>query len=271
MNSELSRRSSLDGRDRTRGFGGAPLGHAALWLGALILITAAMAAGRPSVDRSHATLVYLLLVLGASARAGRTMGLVLSVLAFLCLNFFFVRPYHTFVVAEPLDGLVIVAFLVTSIVAAQLLARARSEATVARARASEVDRLAVIGAEALNTGRAEEALASLAEVIRATLDVGLCEIYLRNDAHGSIQLLAASGAALAVDDPTGDLYPGTDGDGPRDLGSRRELRSLNGWPAPGAPYSSAATARRASRLRSVMNRLAPTERLARGSSSLMLV
>jgi len=175
-----------------------------LWLGALTIVTAAMLPFRASLDKAHVALVYLLLVLGASARSGRKVGLTLSVTAFFSLNFFFVPPYHTLMVAKPLDWLELAAFLLTSIVAAHLLARAQSEAAEARKRAAEVDWLSAIGAEALNAGRAEEALGTMAAVIRDTLDVTHCEIYLRDAADGSIKLMAESGAAPRH---TGGVFP----------------------------------------------------------------
>lgn len=167
----------------------------ALWLGAFALATTAMFTFRAALDKAHFTLVYLLLVLGASSRAGRTLGLTLSVAAFLCLNFFFVPPYHALTVADPRDWLVLGAFLVTSAVAAQLLSRARSEAATAEQRAAEIDRLSAVGAEALNAGRAEEALATMAEVIRSTLGVSRSEIHLRDEGRHTIRLAAGSGEA----------------------------------------------------------------------------
>ncbi|HYD54927.1 MAG TPA: DUF4118 domain-containing protein, partial [Gemmatimonadaceae bacterium] len=180
------------------------------WLGGLLVATLLMLAVRSQLDRAHATPLYLLLVVVASARAGRAVGLTLAVLAFVCLNFFFVPPYHTLVVSEPLDWLVLAAFLVTSAVAAQLLARAQLEAASARQRAEEVNRLSVVGAEALNAGRAEEALARIAAVIRQTLGLAACEVYRRDDAEGTTLLAvrsaggdAAGGAEHAPGMPSG--------------------------------------------------------------------
>ena len=166
-----------------------------LWFGALAVVTAAMLLFRDSLEKAHVALVYLLLVLGASARSGRTVGLTIAVAAFFSLNFFFVPPHYTLMVAAPLDWLELAAFLLTSIVAAHLLTRAQSEAAEARNRADEVDWLSAIGAEALNAGRAEEALGTMAAVFRETLDVSRCEIYLRDSADGSIKLMAESGDA----------------------------------------------------------------------------
>lgn len=97
-------------------------------------------------------------------------------MSFLALNWFFLPPFHTFVVADPLDWLVLVVFLITSAVAAQLLYVAQEEARVARARAAEVDRLRIVGAEALNAGRAEDALATVARVIREVARADRCDV-----------------------------------------------------------------------------------------------
>ena len=187
-----------------------------VWLGALGAATAAMLTVRPSLDKAHVALAYLLVVLGAGARAGRRIGIALSVIAFICFNFFFVAPYHTLVVAERLDWLVLVAFLATGIVAAQLLARARSEAAAARERTTEVDRLSSVGAEALNAPHAEDALTAIAEVMRTTLHVARCEIFvpLRDD---GVTLVAESGTLAPKDEADDATDPATEGSAPYTL------------------------------------------------------
>ena len=163
-----------------------------LWLGALALVTMAMLTVRASLDKAHIALGYLLVVLGAGASTGRRIGVTLSVVAFVCFNFFFLPPYHSLVVAQPLDWIVLVAFLVTGVVAAQLLARARADAALARQRTAEVDRLSAVGAEALNAGRAEDALTAIAEVMRTTLRVARGEIFVPGRTE-SVTLVAAAG------------------------------------------------------------------------------
>jgi two-component system sensor histidine kinase KdpD len=214
----------------------------AAWLGGLGLVTAAMVQVRASLGAAHVVLAYLVLVLGATARGGRALGLALAVLAFGCFNFFFVPPYHTFAVAAPLDWLVLGAFLVTSGIAAQLLARAQREASEARQRASEVDRLAALGAEALNAARAEDALEAVADVIRTSVAVTRCEVYLRRATPEGVRLAAASGPGVPPDpagrggEPT-PLAPGGDTEreewAPGVPGSERlvEWVAQNGRPA----------------------------------------
>jgi two-component system, OmpR family, sensor histidine kinase KdpD len=175
-----------------------------VWFGALAAVTAGMLAVRDSLDKAHVALAYLLLVLGASSRGGRVLGFTLAVAAFLSFNFFFLPPYHTLVVAEPVDWLVLAAFLATGAVAAQLLDRAQSEASAAQRRTAEVDRLSALGAETLNAGRAEQALTAIADVIRTTLGVAGCDIYLRDEARGTVMLAAASGSwSAALTRPAG--------------------------------------------------------------------
>ena len=171
-----------------------------LWLGALALVTLAMLTVRASLDKVHIALGYLLVVLGAGASTGRRIGITLSVVAFICFNFFFLPPYHSLRVAQPLDWIVLVAFLVTGIVAAQLLARARADAALARARTAEVDRLSAVGAEALNAGRAEDALTAIAEVMRTTLRVARGEVFVPG--RDGVALVAAAGTPQPASETT---------------------------------------------------------------------
>jgi two-component system sensor histidine kinase KdpD len=151
------------------------------WVITLAVLTAAtigMYTVRSSLDKAHVTLVYLLIVLGASAAGGRALGLTVAGLAFLCFDFFFLVPYLTLTIQNPLDWLALVAFLITSVVAAQLLYRANATAEEATQRAIEVDRLAALGAETLNAADADEALGAIADVIRNSVDADECDIFL---------------------------------------------------------------------------------------------
>jgi two-component system sensor histidine kinase KdpD len=111
----------------------------------LLLLAAArvLFAYRSDIASEHVVLLFLLVVLGASAGGGRLLGVVLSVAAFFIFDWWFIPPYNTLVVRNPLDWLALIAFLATSLVAAQLLYAARRErAAVERAEAlREADRL----------------------------------------------------------------------------------------------------------------------------------
>lgn len=157
-----------------------------LWLGTLAATTLLMLLERDRLDKAHVALVYLLVVLGGSALGGRLLGLTLAATAFLLFDVVFLPPYYRLQVAEPLDWLVLIAFLVTGVVAAELLERQRHEAEVARARTVEIDRLATLGAETLNAPRPDEALRAIAEVIRQAMGTDRCDITLAESTSGKM-------------------------------------------------------------------------------------
>jgi two-component system, OmpR family, sensor histidine kinase KdpD len=146
-----------------------------------------MLAFRSRLDKAHTTLIYLLIVLAGSVWGGRSLGLALAGAAFLLFNWYFLAPYNTLVVSNPLDWLVLVAFLIVSVVAAELLHRERRGAEEARQRAEEMDRLATLGAEALNVARADQALTAISSVIRDTLGIEKCRIHMGSGRDGTTE------------------------------------------------------------------------------------
>ena len=96
-----------------------------LWLVVLAAVTALMYPWRQALNEAYVALAFLLVVQVASARHGRALGLTLAGLAFLCFDIFFLEPYGTLAVEKRLDWLILAAFLVTGVVAAQLFERTR--------------------------------------------------------------------------------------------------------------------------------------------------
>jgi two-component system sensor histidine kinase KdpD len=163
----------------------------------LAATTAALIPFRAALDKAHITLVLLLVVLGAGAQGGRVLGVGIGAASFLVFDWFFLQPLHTLIIANPLDWLVLFAFLATSIVASQLLHREQESARIARARAHEVDRLATLGAEALAAARAEDALAAVASVIRASTGADACRVYIAGEHDVRLGAVSASTAGPA--------------------------------------------------------------------------
>lgn len=167
---------------------------AARWLLVVALTTGALWLMRDSLDKAHMALAFLLVVLAGSARHGRHLGFVLAVVCFLCFNFFLLPPYHTFRIADPLDWAVLATFLITGGVAAQLLYNAQLQALIARQRADEIDRLSALGAETLNAGRAEDAVGAIADVIKSTLRLVRCEIWMHASETDAFDCVASARA-----------------------------------------------------------------------------
>lgn len=188
----------------------------ALAIVVLFALTAAMLLVRSELDRTYVALLYLLVVLTGSSVDGRALGVTLAVSAFLLFDWFFIPPYGTLGVTNPLDWLVLASFLVTSIVAAQLLAISQRRAKEAQARTLEVERFSTLGAEALNAADPVDALTAIAEVIRATLSVDSCEIYVHRGDDDHLELLAHSSAHRLVAPSADDAS--AEGDGARRAG-----------------------------------------------------
>jgi two-component system sensor histidine kinase KdpD len=172
------------------------------WFGLLAVVTAILISIRPHLNATYVALAYLLVVQGGSARRGRPLGLALAAVAFLSFDYFFLPPFGTLTIQDPLNWFVLLAFLATGVLSAQLLYRAQAEAADARQRAAEIDRLASLGAETLSTARAEDALAAIASVIRVSLSIDSSAVYVADAASHDIRLAAQSG--LPVDGPPTD-------------------------------------------------------------------
>jgi two-component system sensor histidine kinase KdpD len=99
-----------------------------------VVLTLVMWLLREHLDKAHVALLYLLPVLGGAAQGGRRLGLAMAALTFIAFNFMFLPPHYTLRVFDARDWLVLVIYLITAAVAAQLLYRAKT----ASARAQQL-------------------------------------------------------------------------------------------------------------------------------------
>lgn len=171
-----------------------------LWTGALVLTVALLLPFRGRLDKAHVTLALLLVVLSAAAEGGRRAGLVTALLAFLAFDWFFLPPFSTFVIADPLDWFVLFAFLGTSVIASHLFHRVQREAAAARERTDDVTTLATLGAQAMAAPRAQGALHVVAETTRAALSVASCRVHVLAERAERASGAAAAGAGSGAGD-----------------------------------------------------------------------
>ena len=161
-----------------------------LWLPLLAGCTVVLWLFRDVLHEAHMALAYLLVVLAGSARNGRAMGAVLAVAAFLTFNFFLLPPFYTLAIEDALDWWILLAFLITGGVAAQLFHQAQSALEMAERRAREIDRLSALGAESLAGPRAADAVDAIARVIRAELGITGVQIVTIEEGTGEPTVLA---------------------------------------------------------------------------------
>jgi two-component system sensor histidine kinase KdpD len=84
---------------------------------------------------------YLILVLAISIWGGLTAGLISSLLATGCFNYFFMPPVRTWTIADPANWVALVSFLIASLIASRLVVQARTQAASAEARRNEIEAL----------------------------------------------------------------------------------------------------------------------------------
>lgn len=95
----------------------------------------------PHLEFAFVGCLYLLLIVLESTFASFASTALVSVIAVLCLDYFFVAPLLTLRVNRPADALALATFLVTALVTTRLATRAREEARKADARRTDLGRL----------------------------------------------------------------------------------------------------------------------------------
>ncbi len=133
--------------------------------------------------RSHLALtsigfLFLAAVAVIAAGWGRGPGLMASIVANVCLNWFFVPPRHHYTVQDPSDAIALVVFLLVAVLTSTLLARARAGEAAAR---RHVDELSILYDLARLTAAEVDlpaALTGLCERTSQVFGVRSCSIWL---------------------------------------------------------------------------------------------
>jgi two-component system, OmpR family, sensor histidine kinase KdpD len=138
-------------------------------------------------------LLYLLAVVVAAVIGHFWQALLAAALSFVCLDFFFTTPVHTFAVTKAEDLLALAVFLavaatVTGAITAALEQRARAESRELQVRA-----LYNVTAGLLSGGGLDEALGDLASSLRGMYGLKGCRVMVL-DREGVEQQRAISGS-----------------------------------------------------------------------------
>ena len=116
-------------------------------------------------------LTLLLTVLVISTRWALRVSAFTAVIATLGFNYYFLPPVGTFAIADPQNWVALFAFLVTAVIASELSARARHEATNAIERRKDVERLYAFSQKLLTSDNVVELLNLLPKYIVDAFDV----------------------------------------------------------------------------------------------------
>lgn len=137
----------------------------------------------PNVSPTTVALALLLVVLGTATVARLWTAIVVSVVAMLTLNFFFLPPVGTFTIADPQNWIALFAFLVSAVIASHLSAAAQTRTREAIASRNEVTRLFDLTRDVLLTTETAGAIDALARHVARRFELSKVAIYLPGD-HG---------------------------------------------------------------------------------------
>jgi two-component system sensor histidine kinase KdpD len=136
----------------------------------VLLVTSAFLPFREFLTPTEVALTLLLVVLFASTLFGSTSGLVASVAAIACFNFFFLPPVNTFNISGPENWIAFGTFVITALISGQLSGYARRRAEESEARQREIERLYTQLQSAFEQASDAEALRKSEKLKSALLD-----------------------------------------------------------------------------------------------------
>lgn len=122
---------------------------------------------------------YLVAILLIATKGGYVESSVASVIAMLCLNFYFLPPVGTFTISDPQNWVALFAFLVTSLTASQLSARVKRRALESEQRRAEVERLYALSRSLLLIDPSQPVARQFAQQIAQVCDFPGVALYIR--------------------------------------------------------------------------------------------
>lgn len=141
-----------------------------------------------------ANMVYMLLTLLATAWFGLTPGLIVSILAFLCFDYFYLPPLFTFIIYQLQDWVAVFLFLGTAVFANQLAGRARYSSQSAQERGKEITALYELATTVITRIDRTDMLQAVLYRVLDALEMNSCTLFLadRQDLYGNPLSIANS-------------------------------------------------------------------------------
>jgi two-component system sensor histidine kinase KdpD len=129
------------------------------------------------VNATTVALAYLVAILFIAARWGLVESITGSIIAVLCLNFFFFPPIGTFIIADPQNWIALLAFLITSVTASRFSMQARRRAQEALDSQREMERLYALSRSILLIGPSQPVPKQLAMQIAQSFSASAVALY----------------------------------------------------------------------------------------------
>ncbi|MEI6045351.1 MAG: DUF4118 domain-containing protein, partial [Chloroflexota bacterium] len=140
----------------------------------------------------NVALVFIVIVLLIASQYGLWPGLAVSILGFLCLNYFFIPPYYTFFIDSGAGVVAVLGFLIAAIITSQIAARARRKTQEAQLSQQETAALNQLNMAVLSTAQAESMLRKVVQQVNQHLEASATLLYLNRPDNPSLLEVQAS-------------------------------------------------------------------------------
>lgn len=122
---------------------------------------------------------YVVAILFIATVGGLVESTISSIVAMLCFNYFFLPPVGTLTIADPQNWVALFAFLITSLTASQLSARAKRRTKEAIDREHEIEKLYSLSRALLLTDSARPMPQQVVQQIAQTFELPAVALYER--------------------------------------------------------------------------------------------
>lgn len=159
----------------------------------VVCATAIFYPGRGDFAKGQWALLYLLIISFVASLGGVRPALLASVLSFVAWNYFFLPPYHTFVVEDPKDWLSLGVFLIVGMLIGLQTGRLREREALAQARERETSVLNRFSGHLVSDISVQEMAEMLRAGVLAATRAHSAAIFLPDEA-GKLNLVSATAA-----------------------------------------------------------------------------
>lgn len=155
--------------------------HYLQWLAATL--AAALTTVGLGVAQAHpatAGMIFLVVVVVTATQAGLVISLYSAVLCALAFDYFFLPPFHTFILAGPQEWVSMFTFAISSLVAGRVAERARKQKDEAEQRREDVERLFQISQEMILHPDAASLIRDLPHLLKRIFSLGDVALYVED-------------------------------------------------------------------------------------------
>ena len=155
--------------------------HYVQWLGAtLAAVITTVGLGLAHAHTATAGMVFLMVVVVTATQAGLFISLYSAVLCALAFDYFFLPPFHTFILAGPQEWVSMFTFAISSLVAGRVAERARKEKDEAEQRREDVERLFQISQEMILHQDAASLIRDLPHLVKKIFSLEDVALYVQD-------------------------------------------------------------------------------------------